>query len=66
MRIKLKELMDARGWTARAVADATGLNLATIYRLREQSVGRIDERSLIPLAKAFEVSSLDELVEVEW
>lgn len=66
MRIKLKELMDARGWTARAVADATGLNLATIYRLREQRVGRIDERSLIPLARVFEVNSLDELVEVDW
>ena len=66
MRIKLKELMDARGWTARAVADATGLNLATIYRLREQRVGRIDERSLIRLARVFEVNSLDELVEVDW
>ena len=66
MRIKLKELMDARGWTARAVADATGLNLATIYRLREQRVGRIDERSLLAIARAFEVDSLDELVEVDW
>lgn len=66
MRIKLKELMDARGWTARAVADATGLNLMTIYRLREQRVGRIDERSLLAIARAFEVSSLDELVEVDW
>jgi len=58
--------MDARGWTALAVAEATGLNLATIYRLREQSVARLDERSLIPLARAFNVTSLDDLVEVEW
>ena len=64
MRIKLRELMEARGWTAAAVAEATGLNLATIYRLREQSVARLDERSLVPLARAFNVSSLDELVEL--
>jgi DNA-binding Xre family transcriptional regulator len=66
MRIKLKELMQDRGWTAGRVVEATGLNLATVYRLREQSVGRIDERSLVAIARAFDVQSLEELIEVKW
>jgi len=66
MRIKLKELMQTRGLTAAQVAEATGLNLATVYNLREKSVRRLDEKTLNVLSSTFEVKSLDKLVEMEW
>ena len=66
MRVKLKELMQARGLTAAQVAEATGLNLATVYNLREKSVRRLDEKTLDALSSTFGVTSLDKLVEMEW
>jgi transcriptional regulator with XRE-family HTH domain len=65
MRIRLKELMQARGLTAAQVAEATGLNVATVYHLREKSVRRLDEKTLNVLNSTFGVS-LDQLVEMEW
>jgi len=66
MRIRLKELMQARGLTAAQVAEVTGLNVATVYNLREKSVRRLDEKTLNVLSSTFEVTSLDQLVEMEW
>jgi len=66
MRIRLKELMQARGLTAAQVAEATGLNLATVYHLREKPVRRLDEKTLNVLSSTFEVTSLDQLVQMEW
>lgn len=66
MRVRLKELMQARGLTAAQVAEATGLNLATVYHLREKPVRRLDEKTLDALSSTFKVTSLDQLVEMEW
>jgi transcriptional regulator with XRE-family HTH domain len=66
MRIRLKELMQARGLTAAQVAEATGLNVATVYHLREKPVRRLDEKTLNVLSSTFEVASLDQLVEMGW
>lgn len=66
MRVRLKELMQTRGLTAAQVAEATGLNLATVYNLREKPVRRLDEKTLNVLSSTFGVTSLDKLVEMEW
>ena len=64
MRIRLKELMQARGWTAAQVVEATGIGLNTVYKLRERSVSQVRGTTLSALAKAFDVS-LDELLEID-
>lgn len=66
MRVKLKELMQARGLTAAQVAEVTGLNVATVYHLREKPVRRLDEKTLDALSSTFGVTSLDQLVEMGW
>jgi putative transcriptional regulator len=62
---KLKGLMDAKGITQLALAEATGLAPSTIGRLYRNQVTRIDTSTVIALSEFFDLQSISELLELE-
>lgn len=65
MFCKLKGLMDARGITQLALAEATGLAPSTVGRLYRNQVTRIDTSTVIALSEFFDLRSISELLEIE-
>ena len=65
MFCKLKGLMDAKGITQLALAEATGLAPSTIGRLYRNQVTRIDTSTVIALSEFFDLQSINELLEIE-
>lgn len=62
---KLKDLMDDKGITQLALAEATGLAPSTIGRLYRNQVTRIDTSTVIALSEFFKLGSISELLEIE-
>lgn len=67
MRYRLPELMTARGWTSYRVAKQTGdrISISTVHRIqaRKGRVGMFDPNVVEALMDAFELDSLDQLLE---
>jgi len=66
MRVRLKELMQAKGWTAAQAADSLGITLAAVYRLREKPVARLDESTMAAIVTMFGLERIDQLIEADW
>ncbi len=62
---KLKGLMDTRGITQVALAEATGLAPSTVGRLYRNQVTRIDISTVTALSEFFDLQSISELFEIE-
>jgi len=67
MRLRIPELLDARGMTPYGLAKASGgrISMSTAYRLKD-SRGRLETYAaemLEALADVFDVKSMDELLE---
>ncbi len=62
---KLKDLMEEKGITQLALAEATGLAPSTIGRLYRNQITRIDTSTVIALSEFFRLNSINELIEIE-
>ncbi|HEY9627124.1 MAG TPA: helix-turn-helix transcriptional regulator [Coleofasciculaceae cyanobacterium] len=64
VRLRIKELAEAKGWTLKEVANRSGVNYRTIHSyVRRDSMAMIDFTSVQKIARAFEVA-IEDLVEV--
>ena len=64
VRLRIKELAEARGWTLKEVANRSGVNYRTIHSyVRRDSMAMIDFTAVQKIARAFEVA-IEDLVEV--
>jgi len=64
IRLRIRELAEARGWTLKEVAERSGLNYSTVknYGQRE-SMTMTDYTAILRLARAFDVA-IEDLVEI--
>lgn len=66
LRSRLPELMKAKEVDQKTVAAATGLSPTTVGKLYRSHFDRIDNHTIIQLCKYFELSKLDDLLELIW
>ncbi|NJR66999.1 MAG: helix-turn-helix transcriptional regulator [Leptolyngbyaceae cyanobacterium CRU_2_3] len=64
VRLRIKELAEAKGWTLKEVANRSGVNYRTIHSyVRRDGMAMIDYTAVQKIARAFEVA-IEDLVEV--
>ena len=59
MICKLKNLMEERGLSQKALAEATGISPTTVGKLYRSEFSRIDNNTTITLCKFFDVGIAD-------
>ena len=64
MRSKLPELMAAAGVDQKTLAAQTGLSPTTVGKLYRSHFNRIDNHTVVTLLKRFQLTRLDDLIEV--
>ena len=64
VRLRIKELAEARGWTLKDVADRAGVNYNTVRSyVQRGELNTVDLSAVFKIARAFDVT-VEELVEV--
>jgi transcriptional regulator with XRE-family HTH domain len=64
IRLKVRELVDEKGWTLKEVSDRTGIPYATVKKYAQAtSLATVDYTALQKLARLFDVS-IEDLVDV--
>lgn len=64
VKLRIRELADARGWTLKQVAERSSVNYSTIKSyVQRGALNTVDLSAVFKIAQAFEVS-IEELVEV--
>jgi putative transcriptional regulator len=64
LRSKLPELMAAAGVDQKTLAAQTGLSPTTVGKLYRSHFNRIDNHTVVTLLKRFQLTRLDDLIEV--
>ncbi|MDY6939904.1 MAG: helix-turn-helix transcriptional regulator [Cyanobacteriota bacterium] len=64
IRLRIQELIKARGWTLKEVAQRSGVNYSTLKTYaRSPGMAMADVTALVKLARVFEVA-IEDLIEV--
>jgi putative transcriptional regulator len=64
VRLRIRELAEARGWTLKEVAERSGVNYNTLKTYaRSPGIAMLDTTALVKLARVFEVA-IEDLIEV--
>jgi putative transcriptional regulator len=63
IRLKLRELAAARGWTMKEVSERSGMPYSTVKNYAQSTISTVDYTALIKLARVFEVT-IEDLIEV--
>ncbi|WP_416667194.1 helix-turn-helix domain-containing protein [Egbenema bharatensis] len=64
VRLRIKELAEARGWTLKDVADRAGVNYNTVRSyVQRGELNTVDLSAVFKIARAFDVT-VEDLVEV--
>jgi putative transcriptional regulator len=64
VRLRIKELAEARGWTLKDVADRAGVNYNTVRSyVQRGELNTVDLSAVFKIARAFDVA-IEDLVEV--
>ena len=64
LRSRLPELMAAAGVDQKTLAAQTGLSPTTVGKLYRSHFNRIDNHTVVTLLKRFQLTRLDDLIEV--
>ena len=65
VKLRIRELAEARGWSLQDLADRAGVNYNTVksYARRDDGMNTVDLAAVHKIARAFEVT-IEDLIEV--